>query len=153
MGTATVTASSSTTNLQAKERWNFSAPLTLGDKRAALDGLFGRIAPIARAMGGKSYPGESYVAFEADVALSPRTEAVPSLHVEMVNGLVADFGPSRPLRGDGVLLVQARRWFHVSRIADRTFNFSNGEWQTVGRPLTEEQIRHCLSLEGPLLTL
>jgi hypothetical protein len=104
-------------------------------------------------MGGNSYRGESDVAFETAMVFLPRTEHAPSLHVEMSSGLVADFAPSRPLSVESVLLVQARRWLHVSRIADRAFTFLNGEWLYISQPLTEDQIRQCLTLEGPLLSL
>lgn len=147
------TTFSSSTNLRPKQRWNLSTPLSVCDKRDALDQLFRHIAPVARAMGGKAYLGESDVAFETATAFSPRTEPVPSLHVEMSSGLVADFAPSRPLSVEDVLLVQARRWLHVSRIADWAFSFSNGEWLYMCQPLTEGQIRQCLSLGGPLLSL
>jgi hypothetical protein len=104
-------------------------------------------------MGGKSYHGETDVALETTMVFPPRTERAPSLHVEMPSGLVADFAPSRPLSVESVLLVRARRWLHVSRIADQAFTFLNGEWLYIGRPLTEDQIRQGLTLEGPLLSL
>jgi hypothetical protein len=89
------------------------------------------------------------------MVFSPQSERAPSLHVEMASGLVADFAPSRPLSIEGVLSVRARRWFHVSRKADRTFTFLKGEWfyTCINQPLTEDHIRQCLAIEGPLLSL
>lgn len=147
--TATGTTFSPSGNLHP----SFSTPLTVRRKKAALSDLFKRIAPVARDMGGRSYLGESDVAFEAAIVSFPRTERAPSLHVEIPSGLVADFAPSRPLSVESVLLVQARRWLRVSRIADRAFTFLNGGWLYLSQPLTEDHVRQCLTLEGPPLSL
>ena len=148
-----MTTASSSTSLRQRAGGDFSTLLSVSDKGIALDELYGRIAPVARAIGGKSYYGESEVAFEPAMVFLQRRQRAPSLHVEMSSGLVADFAPIRPLCADSVLSVQGRRCLRVSRKADWVFSFLNGEWLCVNRPLTEQQIRQCLTLEGALLSL
>ncbi len=120
-----------------------------GDKSAALDELYGRITQIAGAMGGTTSRSLSSLAFPSAMTASPRTEDVPSLCVKMPDKFQVDFAPSNPLSIGNALSVKAARTLGVSRKSDWIFSFGPKGWQRTNTPLSDDEIRACLTPEGP----
>ena len=118
-------------------------------KIAALDILYARVSRAAEAMGGKAAPRLAAIAFRsADVAI-PQTEAVNALLVEMPDSFQLELTPAHPLSIGNVVSVRAVRKHGGGRKNDWVFNFVNGEWQATQSPLSDDEIRKCLTPEGP----
>ena len=119
------------------------------EKSAALDLLYARISRAAEAKGGRTSPYLTAIAFASAVVAIPTTEAVNALHVEMSDGLRVELTPANPLSIGNVVSVRAVRTHAGGRKNDWTFNFVNGEWRTAQGPLSDDEIRKCLTPEGP----
>jgi hypothetical protein len=119
------------------------------EKSAALDLLYARVSRVAEAMGGKAVPRLAAIKFASAVVDIPRTEAVNALLLEMPAGFQVELTPAHPLSIGNVVSVRAVRSHAGGRKTDWTFNFVNGEWQAAQGPLSEDQIRKCLTPEGP----
>lgn len=115
---------------------------------AALHGLYERVAEVAKVMGGKPREGVSLFRRTVEVAL-PRSENVPALEVEMPDSFDVKFAPSNPLGMGNVVSVRARRTHHGGGKNDWTFNCVEGVWRMGQNPLSDEEIRGCLTPEGP----
>jgi len=119
------------------------------EKSAALDLLYARISRTAEAMGGNAAPRLAAIGFtNAEVAI-PRSEVVNALLVEMPDGLQVELTPAHPLSIGNVVSVRAVRRHDEGRKNDWTFNFVNGEWRVTQNPLSDDEVRKCLTLEGP----
>ena len=119
------------------------------EKSAALDLLYARVSRAAEAMGGKAAPRLAAIGFASAEVAIPRTEAVNALLVEMQDGLQVELTPAHPLSVGNVVSVRAVRKHAGGRKSDWTFNFVNGEWQATQSPLSDDEIRKCLTPEGP----
>ena len=103
-------------------------------KRAALDNLYGRITRVAEEMGG---------------TVSPRTFA-PGLSVEMPGAFRVGFAPLQPLDIGNALTIRATRTVPEGRKTDWSRNLGqDGIWQGNEGPLSDDEIRECLTPEGP----
>ncbi len=115
---------------------------------AALRGLYERVAEIAKGMGGKTREGGSRSSRNVDVPL-PRSEDVPALELEMPDSFHVEFAPLNPLGMGNVVSARARRTHHGGGKRDWTFNCVQGVWRIGQNPLSDEEIRRCLTPEGP----
>jgi hypothetical protein len=119
------------------------------DKLAAIERLYNRIETIAKAMSGVPCALTAYVGFPADISSEPILKDTPALVAKMPNDFRVEFVPDRPLIAPGELQVWARRIHSGSRKTDMQFHFVSNGWQTDGSPLSDEQIRACLTPDGP----
>jgi hypothetical protein len=119
------------------------------EKSAALDLLYARFSRTAEAMGGKAAPRLGAIAFRSAEVAIPQTEAVNTLLVEMPDSFQVELTPAHPLSIGNVVSVQAVRKHRGGRKTDWGFNFVNGEWRASQEPLSDEEIRKCLTPEGP----
>lgn len=123
---------------------------TSGTKAAALDELYSRITRIAKEMGGTASPRTSTVGFSAASVPSSRSEDAPALRVLMSDGFQVDFAPLQPLRIGNALSVRATRTTPQGRLTDWSWNLGlDGSWQGAKGPLTDKEIRDCLTPKGP----
>ena len=123
---------------------------TSGAKAAALVDLYSRITRIAQEMGGTASPQTSTVGFYAASVPTPRSGYAPALHVEMPGGFHVDFGPLHPLNTGNALSLRATRTISGVRMTDRSRNLGpDGNWQGTKGSLSDDEIRACLTAEGP----
>ncbi len=122
---------------------------TSDTKTAALDKLYSGITRIVEEMSGKASRSESRRGVPDAMVASPQSEGVPALHVEMPGGFQVDFAPSHPLSVGNALSVRATRGLSGSRKTDWTFIFGRDGWQRTQAPLSDDEIRACLTPEGP----
>ena len=115
---------------------------------AALHELYKRITEIAGSMGGTATEGFARRRLTINVAV-PRDENVPALTVEMPDKFQVDFGPHNALGYGNALSVRARRIHRGGTKNDWTFNHEQGVWRYAQKPLSDEDIRKCLTPEGP----
>jgi hypothetical protein len=119
------------------------------EKSAALDLLYARFSRIAEAMGGKVAPRLGAIAFRSAEVAIPQTEAVNTLLVEMPDSFQVELTPAHPLSIGNVVSVRAVRKHAGGRKTDWGFNFVIGEWRASQGQLSDEEIRKCLTPEGP----
>jgi hypothetical protein len=118
-------------------------------KSAALSELYRRIIPIVETMGG--------VAVQVAVPLShwranvaePRIEEVPALRAKMPDGLRAEFAPIAPLSTLLPTLVRVRRARFGLPESDWSLTHLPDGWHWTQTPLSDDEIRKCLTPEGP----
>lgn len=122
---------------------------TIDNRIATLDDLYGRITRTAEAIGGRASRNRSCLAVPLQMVAEPRTEDVPALQVEMPDSFQVNFAPLYPLSAGNALSVQARRTHHGARKNDWFFNFGPDGWRRTQVLLSEEEIRACLTPEGP----
>lgn len=125
------------------------APQATSEKLVALNALYGRIASIAAAMGGRATESSVSLSTPSVMVASPRTETTPSLVVEMPGSFRVDFAPTHPLTIGNALAVRALRTHEDQRKTDWQFNLGADGWQRTQAPLSDEEIRQCLTPEGP----
>jgi hypothetical protein len=114
----------------------------------ALHELYKRIAEIARSMGGTATEGTAPRRLTVNVAV-PRDEDVPALTIEMPDSFHVEFAPPNALGLGNALSVKARRLHHGSTKNDWTVNLMQGVWQYTLKPFSDEEIRKCLTPDGP----
>ncbi len=119
------------------------------EKTAALDLLYARVSRAAETMGGKAALHLAAIAFRSAEVAIPQTVAVNALLVEMPDNFQAELTPAHPLSIGNVVSVRAVRIHGGGRRNDWTFNFVNGEWRVTQSPLSDDEIRKCLTPEGP----
>lgn len=122
--------------------------LTVTDKTAALDGLYGRIAQIADAMGGASARDTVPISHMAATVAEPRTESAPALHIQMPDDFRVEFTPSGPLSTPYILSVNIRCTHRGLMKHGSSTNFVGGLWRVGLVELSEEQVRSWLTLDG-----
>jgi hypothetical protein len=125
------------------------APPATSEKLVALNALYGRIASIAAAMGGKAAESSANLRIPGIMVASPRNEAAPALVVEMPDRFRVDFAPTHPLTIENALAVRAVRTHEDLRKTDWQFNLGSDGWQRTQAPLSDDEIRQCLTPEGP----
>jgi hypothetical protein len=120
------------------------------NKSVALEELYSRITRIADELSGTASRTSPRHFLPSAVVAEPVSEAVPALRVEMPDSFQVDFAPSYPLGTPGnALSVEARRTHHGARKSDWRFNFGAAGWQRTQTALTDDEIRACLTPEGP----
>jgi hypothetical protein len=119
------------------------------EKSAALDLLYARISRAAEAMGGKAAPRLTAIAFRSAEVAIPQTEAANALLVEMPDSFQVELTPAHPLSIGNVVSVRAVRKHAGGRKNDWVLNFVNGEWRATQSLLSDDEIRKCLTPEGP----
>jgi hypothetical protein len=119
------------------------------DKSRALNELYCRITQIAEAMGGRVFPIESSLSFPSATVADPRFEDVPALRVDMPDDFRVEFVPSYPLSFPSDLSMRAKRIHGGLRKSDWHFNFAPDGWRRTQAPLSDDEIRVCLTPEGP----
>lgn len=119
------------------------------EKIAALDLLYARFSRAAIAMGGKATPRLDAIAFRGAEAAIPQTEAVNALLMEMPDCFHVELTPAHPLSIGNVVSVRAVRKHRGGRKTDWGFNFVDGEWRAAQGALSDDEIRKCLTPEGP----
>lgn len=118
-------------------------------KIAALNKLYNRFAQVARAMGGNASSGESILSLPSAMVATSASEKVPSLHVKMPNGFEVRLAPTNPLSLGNTLSVKAKRTISSSCKNDWMFRFGPNGWQCSAATLAYDEIRACLTPEGP----
>jgi hypothetical protein len=108
------------------------------DNSAALDELYDRIKPIAEAMGGN-----------VSLRLPAPNGCGPALRAEMPNDFWVDFDPSYSSNFGNALAVRAIRIYCGLRKSSWAFALGSGGWEREKSPLSDDEIRDCLSPEGP----
>jgi hypothetical protein len=124
--------------------------LQASNKSAALNELYSRIMQIAGAMGGTASQSSVSISMPSAMVVAPRGEHVPALYVEMPNGFRVEFTPSLPLNTPFVLSVQVRRTHHGLPKNGWMFNFCPDGWRRTLAPLSDDEIRECLTPDGPM---
>lgn len=119
-------------------------------QEAALRDLYERVKQMAECMNGTSTEAAIPSALPDQMCDGRSNLEVTVLHVEVPNGLMVDFKPQNPLGLGSALSVLARRSLPSGVLSDIGFSFVNGEWQSVGKTLTDEVIRECLTPKGPV---
>jgi hypothetical protein len=122
---------------------------TSGIKTAALHELYGRIARVAEEMGGTATRVLSSRSTPSAIVATPHREDVPSLCVQMPDDFQVNFTPFYPLSIGHALTVQARRTQSGSGKSGWTFDFAKDGWRSIKVPLSDDEIRACLTLVGP----
>jgi hypothetical protein len=119
-------------------------------QKAALRNLYDRIKQIAKSMSGSSEEMEVSSSLPEQMCDGPSNVTITALHIELPIGLVVDLKSPNPLGLGNALSVLARRTMPSGVLSDKGFSFVNGEWQSGGKKLSDEMIRECLTLKGPV---
>jgi hypothetical protein len=118
-------------------------------KASALDELYGRVEQIAGEMAGTFIRLLEPVRFLNALVATPRYENTPSLHVTMPDDFHVKFTPSSPLTAPTLLCVTVRLDHQGCATVGNSTTFLKGAWHVGRSPLTEDQIRAWLTLNGP----
>jgi hypothetical protein len=119
------------------------------NKSAVLDELYYRIAQIAEAMDGTASPLVSRQSLPSQMVATPSSENVQALWVRLPDEFQVEFAPSHPLSIGNALSVRAVRTHAGLRKSDWTLNFGPDGWRRTQAPLSDDEIRACLTPEGP----
>jgi hypothetical protein len=123
---------------------------TIEQKSAVLNTLYCRIERIATNMKGTASRGNTERSLPSAAVAVPKSENVLILRVTIPGGFRVEFAPFYPLSHPGNnLVVQATRFQNDVRKNDWQFRFNGHEWQRTQNPLSDEEIRECLTPEGP----
>ena len=124
--------------------------ITVEQKLTALGELYVRIERIAAEMKGTASRSNVERSFLGATVASSKEENSLALFVRMPGGFFIEFAPFYPLGQPGNnLIVQARRYQKGTRRNDWQFRFSEGEWQRTQSALSDQEIRECLTPDGP----
>lgn len=125
------------------------ATLTTEEKIAALNTLYYRVGQVAGAMGGAASPVNEPITYLSVSQVIPRTEVTHALRVEMPGYFVVIFSPTFPLKEPGnAISVRAKRTHNGGRKSDWTFILAPNGWQRTQQPLTDDELRECLTPQG-----
>jgi hypothetical protein len=119
------------------------------EKSTALDSLYSRIERIAYAMRGRMTRSIRERSIPSVMVAVPRSEGVPTLLAEMPDSFEVEFAPPYPLSIGNVLLLRAKRIHYRSPKTDWQFTFGPDGWRGTQAPLSDDEIRVCLTPEGP----
>jgi hypothetical protein len=123
--------------------------LGINEKTAALGALYDRIARIAEAMGGHAFQFVLALTVPGAMTADYCSENAPALHAEMPDSFEVKFAPTFPLSIGNALSVRARRSHAGSPKNDCGFNFGPDGWRRTQALLSDDEIRACLTPEGP----
>lgn len=119
------------------------------EKSAALKGFYRRIEKIADGMDGSVTRLTASRSIPSAMIASPRAEDVPTLLIEMPDSFRVEFSPPFPLSLGNALTVHAKRNHSGYRKTDWQFIFGPEGWRRSQAPLSDDEIRACLTPEGP----
>jgi hypothetical protein len=91
----------------------------------------------------------SSLSFPSAIVAAPATETVPALHVEMPDFFRLEMAPPHPLSIGNALTVRVKRTHGSARKSDWNFSFGPKGWQRTQDPLSDDEIRQCLTPGGP----
>lgn len=123
--------------------------LTVNDKAAALDSLYERITRIAKEKGGNASHQVLALTVPGQMTAGYQSENAPALSAVMPDRFHVEFAPAFPLSISNALSVNARRTHAGCRKTDWAFNFGPDGWRRTQDPLSDDEIRACLTPEGP----
>ena len=115
----------------------------------ALDALYARIMGVAKVMGGTASRVSVRLSLPSAMTATPQADDAPALVVEMQNNFRAEFAPSNALLIGNALTVRVVRTHEGLRKTDWQFNLAPDGWQRTQTPLSDDQIRECLTPDGP----
>jgi hypothetical protein len=119
------------------------------DKGRALGILYDRVARVASTMNGKPYRSVEQLSLPAATVAAPHGEDVPTIRVAMPNGFEVEFCPTFPLSIGNALSVRAKRIYGGQPKKDYTFVFGPNGWTRGAGPLSDDDVRSCLTPDGP----
>jgi hypothetical protein len=122
---------------------------TVNDKAAALGKLYDRITRVAEAMGGTASHQVLALTVPGQMTAGYQSENAPALCAEMPDSFQVDFAPAFPLSIGSALSVKAKRTHAGSPKNEWGFNFGPDGWRRTQAPLSDDEIRACLTPEGP----
>ena len=124
--------------------------MTADDKAKALKNLYDHVARVATTMNGKPYRAVEHLSLPAAMVAEPRGEDVPTVRVAMPNGFEVEFCPTQPLSLGNALSVRAKRIYQGQPKNDYTFVFGPNGWTRGAGSLSDDDVRSCLTPDGPL---
>jgi hypothetical protein len=122
---------------------------TVNDKAAALGKLYDRVTRIAEAMGGTASHQVWALIVPGQMTAGRQSENAPALIAEMPDSFRVELAPSYPLSIGSALSVRAVRTHGGGRKNDWTFTYWPDGWRRTQAPLSDDEIRACLTPEGP----
>jgi hypothetical protein len=135
--------------LKLKERSKGVLGMNPEEKTTTLDGLYCRIEKIAKGMGGFTSRTNAERSIPAAMTADPKGESVPALFLRMPDEFLVEFAPRYPLSLGNNLSVQATRTQGGVRKSDWQLHFNGHDWLRTQNPLSDQEIRECLTPEGP----
>jgi len=123
--------------------------LTVNDKSAALCKLYDRITRVAEAMGGTATHQVLALTIPGAMTAGYQSENAPALRAEMPDSFQVEFAPSFPLSIGNALSVKARRTHAGFSKTEWGFTLGPDGWRRTQAPLSDDEIRACLTPEGP----
>ena len=125
---------------------------TSDNKSVDLYELYSRVKQIAEAMGGCASAIAVGRSLPSAMFGSPRGEIVSPLRVMMPDGFRVDFAAYYPSSIGETLTVRAVRTHGGSRKTDWLLRLAPDGWRRGQVPLSDDEIRGCLTPEGPRAT-
>ncbi len=102
-------------------------------------------------MNGRPYRAVERLSYPSAMAAgTPPGEDVATLRVTMPNGFDVEFCPLYPLSIGNPLVVRAKRIFKGQPKNDYTFTLGKNDWAYGVAPLSDDDIRRCVTPDGPL---
>jgi len=123
--------------------------MTPEEKAAALHTLHRNIGRVAQSMDGTPIHGAKHISLPSPVVAEPRAELVPYLRVEMPDNFVVESELNDPLSLPYALSVKLTRTHNGGRKTDWQFVHGQDGWCGRQGLLTDDEIRACLTPEGP----
>ena len=123
--------------------------MNVNDKAAALGKLYNRVMRIAKEMGGTSTLRVRALTVPGQMTAAHLSENAPVLIAEMPDDFQAEFAPSFPLSIGSALSVRINRLHAGYPKNEWAFNYSPDGWRRIQALLSDEEIRACLTPEGP----
>lgn len=123
--------------------------MTVNDKVAALGKLYCPVMRIAKEMGGNATHQVRALTVPGQMTATRQSENVPALIVEMPDDFQVEFVPSFPLSLGSTLSVRINRRHAGYPKNEWGFKYSPDGWRKTQALLTDEEIRACLTPEGP----
>ncbi len=123
--------------------------MTVNDKAAALGKLYDRVTRIAKEMGGTATHQVWALTVPGQITAAHQSENAPVLIAEMPDDFRVEFVPAFPLSIGNALSVRIKRLDAGYPKNEWAFNYSPDGWRRTQALLTEEEIRACLTAEGP----
>jgi len=120
------------------------------EKAIALGNLYDHVQRVAVRMNGRASRDVEHLALPAAMRAEPRGENVGTVCVAMPNGVEVEFCPTVPLSSGNALSVRAKRIYRGQPKSDYTFVFGPSGWTRGADPVSDDDIRSCLTPDGPI---
>jgi hypothetical protein len=120
------------------------------EKATALATLYDHVERVAVTMNGRASRAVEHLSLPAAMVAEPRGEDVPTVRVTMPNNFEVEFCPTFPLSIGNALSVRAKRIYRGQPKSDYTFVFGPNGWTRVAGSISDDDIRLCLTPDGPL---